>query len=267
VLDHTTGRFEYASAGHPAPLVYDGSTLERLATAGLPIGLRDDEGVDFAVTLAPHSTLVLYTDGLLEFSRDMDEGERRIAGAIRALDVDDSDHLAGAIMKRVLREDEASDDIAILTATLGDLPQRSAYDEREWRFRSSDAHTATVVRHDIGVLVGIWTGREEPFLEGEIVFGELFSNVVRRAPGAVTVRAAATAAGAEIAVSDRGAGFPGAHGAIDPFAENGRGLHLVRALSDAVTIEPGPTGTRITVAFYRPAAARNAGQSSALSNA
>ncbi len=251
VLDTHTGRFEYATAGHPAPLVYDGTKLQRLATSGLPIGLRDDEGVDFALTLPPHCTLVLYTDGLLEFSRDLDDGERRIEAAIRDLDVDDSDHLAGSIMKRVLRDDDPTDDIAILTATLGALAATAPFEDREWRFRSSDARTATLVRHEIGELVAGWTGRDDAFLESELVFGELFSNVVRHAPGAIAVRAAATPNGAELVVSDRGAGFPAVVGAADQFAESGRGLHLVRTLGDSVRIEPSPSGTSITVAFHR----------------
>jgi PAS domain S-box-containing protein len=267
VLDVATGRFDYATAGHPAPLVYDGVHLLRLATAGLPIGLRDDEGVDFAVTLPPHCTLVLYTDGLLEFSRDLDEGERRIEGAIRDLNVDDIDHLAGAIMNRVLLDDQPSDDIAILTATLGERSTTAPDDSREWRFASSDGRTATLVRHAIGELVSAWTGRGDTVLESELVFGELFSNVVRHAPGPVDVRAAATAKGAEIVVIDRGDGCPGAGGPADQFAESGRGLYLVRALADDVRIEPSARGTRITVAFYRPAEARSAGHSSELSSA
>jgi PAS domain S-box-containing protein len=256
VLDVATGRFEYATAGHPAPLVYDGTKLIRLATSGLPIGLRDDEGVDFAITLPPQCTLVLFTDGLLEFSRDLDEGERRIEGAIRALDVNDIDHLAGAIMKRVLLDDQPSDDIAILTATLGDRANATPSDERAWRFASTDARTATLVRHQLGNLIAEWTGREGSFLESELVFGELFSNVVRHAPGPVDVRAAATANGAEIVVTDRGPGCPGVAEMPDAFAESGRGLHLVQAIADDLRIEPVPGGTRITVRFERAAAAR-----------
>ena len=267
VLDTQTGRFEYASAGHPAPLVYDGSKILRLATSGLPIGLRDDEGVDFSLTLPANCTLVLYTDGLLEFSRDLDEGERRIEAAIRELDVNDIDHLAGAIMKRVLLDDEPTDDIAILTATVQGLPLKLPYEAREWRFTSSDARTATHVRHEIGALVARWTAREDTQLESELVFGELFSNVVRHAPGAVDVRAAATANGAEVIVIDGGGGFPVVVPATDEFAESGRGLHLVHALGDAVDIEASSGGTRITVSFHRAEAALSAGSSSALSNA
>ena len=93
VLDTVTGRFAYATAGHPPPLVDDGAGLRRLLGAGLPIGLRDDEGVDFAVRLKAPCTLVMFTDGLMEFARNLDEGERRIEDAIRTLAHEDIDHL------------------------------------------------------------------------------------------------------------------------------------------------------------------------------
>jgi anti-sigma regulatory factor (Ser/Thr protein kinase) len=267
VLDTQTGRFEYATAGHPAPLVYDGARIVALATSGLPIGLRDDEGVDFAVTLPPHCTLVLYTDGLLEFTHDLDEGERRIESAIRELDIADTDHLAGAIMKRVLHEDQPSDDIAILTASIRELPARPAFDTHEWSFRSSDRRTATLVRHHVGRLVEERLGRPESCYESELVFGELFSNVVRHAPGAVHVCLIGTSAGAELVVTDTGSGFPATIGSADQLAETGRGLHLVRALGDTVAIHPGPEGTRIVVGFHRSAAANSTGSNSALSKA
>ena len=78
VLDTQTGRFAYATAGHPPPLLFDGTRVIRLASSGLPIGLREDDGVDFALTLHAPCTLTLFTDGLVEFARDLDEGERRI---------------------------------------------------------------------------------------------------------------------------------------------------------------------------------------------
>ena len=267
VLDTQTGRFEYATAGHPAPLVYDGVTLTRLATSGLPIGLRDSEGVDFSVTLPAQCTLVLFTDGLLEFSRDLDEGERRIETAIRDVGVVERDHLAAAIMNHVLVDDEPSDDIAILTATIHHLPLKSRHEEREWRFASTDGRTATSVRHEIGSLVAGWTGRGDIELESELVFGELFSNVVRHAPGPLEVRVAETDDGAEVVVADTGTGFPTVQHVADEFAESGRGLHLVHELGNEVRIEPSAYGTRITVVFYRAATAFNTGSSSVLSNA
>jgi PAS domain S-box-containing protein len=236
VLDTRTGTFEYATAGHPSPIVYDGHTLVRLTGSGLPIGLRDGEGVDFMLALPPACSIVLYTDGLIEFGRDLADGERRLDAAIRAEGRLAGKGAAGAIMARVLGADEANDDIAILTATIHSLPERSAYDMRGWRFASSDARTAVLVRHEIGELLAAWSGDPEREHAGELVFGEVFSNVVRHAPGIADVRLFTTPQGIELSVADRGDGFTEASAAAGVLAESGRGLQLVRALADDVTI-------------------------------
>jgi serine phosphatase RsbU (regulator of sigma subunit)/anti-sigma regulatory factor (Ser/Thr protein kinase) len=254
VLDTRTGLFEYATAGHPSPVVSDGRSLTRLAGAGLPIGLRDDDGVDFALTLPPACAIVLYTDGLIEFARDLAEGERRLDAAILGQARLRGDGAAAQIMSQVLRDDQATDDIAVLTATIHGLPEPRS-DMRAWRFASDDARTAVMVRHEIGSLVAAWTGDDARRFSAELAFGELFSNVLRHAPGVAGVRVIATARGVELSVNDRGSGFAEPGSPADMFAESGRGLQIVRALCDEVTIERNDYGgTTVCVVFSRAAA-------------
>ncbi|HEY6233498.1 MAG TPA: ATP-binding protein, partial [Candidatus Elarobacter sp.] len=53
-----------------------------------------------------------------------------------------------------------------------------------------------------------------------------------------------------LVVEDAGPGFTHAERGLDPYAETGRGLGLVRALSDGVQIESTALGgTRVTVTF------------------
>jgi len=251
VLDPVTGRFAYATAGHPPPLLDDGAGLRKLPSSGLPIGLRDDEGVDFALRLRAPCTLVMFTDGLMEFARDLDDGERRIEAAIRTLAREDIEHLAAALMKAVLGDDEPTDDIAILTVTIDRFAAELPGDEREWRFVSNDYRTGALVRREVRELIAGWTGREETRFASELAFGELIANAVRHAPGAVRVLASTDPAGtASVMVEDAGPGFTPHERGIDPYAETGRGLGLVRAVSDGVRIEPTPFGgTRVTVTF------------------
>lgn len=250
LLDRATGEFRYATAGHPSPLVFHSHGLTRLSSSGLPIGLRDDEGVDFSIVLEPGSTIVLFTDGLMEFARDLVDGERRIEEAITELAGGNTEHLASSIMTQVLGDDQATDDIAILTATLGDAPATVRSPVHSWRFHSTDARTAVLIRHEIGTLVARWTGREDARYESELAFGELFSNVVRHAPGIVLAQARPAGDGAELVVTDWGAGLSSGPEAPDMFAESGRGLQLVSAISAGVDIETGPdAGTTITVRF------------------
>jgi PAS domain S-box-containing protein len=251
VLDPVTGRFAYATAGHPPPLIDDGRDLRKLASSGLPIGLRDDEGVDFALRLRAPCTLVMFTDGLMEFARDLDDGERRIEDAIRTLAREDIDHLAAALMKAVLGDDEPTDDIAILTVTIDRFTAELPGDEREWRFVSSDYRTGALVRREVRELIASWTGREDTRFASELAFGELIANAVRHAPGALRVLASSDLVGTtSLVVEDSGPGFTHEERGVDPYAETGRGLGLVRAVSDGVRIEPTPVGgTRVTVTF------------------
>lgn len=256
VLDPVTGRFAYATAGHPPPLVDDGHELRRLPGAGLPIGLRDEQGVDFALRLHAPCTLVMFTDGLMEFARDLDAGEQRIEDAIRSLAREDIDHLAAALMKEVLGDDEPTDDIAILTVTVERFAADLPGDEREWRFMSDDARTGAAARREIGALVTDWTGRADVAYTSELAFGELVANAVRYAPGPVRVIASTDGDGsASLVVEDTGEGFTHAEREFDPYAETGRGLGLVRAVADDVKIEPMVRGgTRVTVTFHGAAA-------------
>ncbi|HEY0614685.1 MAG TPA: ATP-binding SpoIIE family protein phosphatase, partial [Candidatus Elarobacter sp.] len=256
VLDPVTGRFAYATAGHPPPLLVDRRGVRRLPSAGLPIGLRDDEGVDFALRLQAPCTLMMYTDGLLEFARDIDAAEQRIETAVRSLVRDDIDHLAGALMKDVLGDDEPTDDIAILTVTIARFAAEIPGEENEWRFASDDRRTGANARREAGDLIERWTGRDDARFAGELAFGELVANAVRHAPGFVHVLASTDGDGvAQLVVEDGGAGFTPHGGLPDSFAESGRGLALVRSVAEDVRIERSARGgTRVTVTFGVPAA-------------
>lgn len=257
VLDPVSGMFSYATAGHPPPLLDERDSLRRLPSGGLPIGLRDDEGVDFGLRLHAPSTLVLYTDGLIEFARDIAEGERRIDAAMHALAHEGTDHLAAALMKAVLGEDEPTDDIAILTVTIDRFAHRLPGEEREWRFSTSDARTGANVRREIGGLIAAWTGREDARFGAELTFGELIANALRHAPGSVHVTVSSDAEGnATLVVEDSGSGFALKERRPDPYAESGRGLMLVRGVADRLTIEPAlGGGTRVSATFLRRAPA------------
>ncbi len=63
-----SGRLEYASAGHPYPFVVGASgEVEMLKSPGIPLGMKERPGVAGAETvLVPGSSLVLYTDGIVE---------------------------------------------------------------------------------------------------------------------------------------------------------------------------------------------------------
>lgn len=68
VLDDTTGRFTYASAGHEPPIVRRAAgSFETLSPTGIVLGaMRDMAYQDNEAVFAPGDAFLLYTDGLSE---------------------------------------------------------------------------------------------------------------------------------------------------------------------------------------------------------
>jgi sigma-B regulation protein RsbU (phosphoserine phosphatase) len=68
VIDVSTGRFRYVTAGHPSPVLLPrGGPPAVVAGAGLPIGMFDHASYEEAsLTLEPGDRLYFYTDGVIE---------------------------------------------------------------------------------------------------------------------------------------------------------------------------------------------------------
>lgn len=116
IVDMGKCTVEYTSAGHPPPLMRsaDGTIVE-LSRTGLPLGLRGrDEPGSETVTIASGSMLVLYTDGLIEHSRDIIVGERALHDVLARLQRTD-DAMAAHTIKDALICGPTPDDVAILT--------------------------------------------------------------------------------------------------------------------------------------------------------
>jgi hypothetical protein len=108
----------YASAGHPPPLVRSASgEVSALPGNGLPLGLRSmhpNPPVEpHVMHLDDFSLLVLYTDGLIESTRDIEAGEALVRAALAQDDVWSADNPAASIADYVLNE--VVDDVAVLT--------------------------------------------------------------------------------------------------------------------------------------------------------
>jgi len=77
VLNCENGRFHYARAAHPAPMMLDGkgATMNVPIKPGQPLGLFGNLPIDEErITIPPGGTLLLFTDGLNE-ACDIDENE------------------------------------------------------------------------------------------------------------------------------------------------------------------------------------------------
>jgi serine phosphatase RsbU (regulator of sigma subunit) len=117
VIDPRDGAVRYSSAGHPPAIVAqaDGGTCFLEAASALPLAVVADVGRPEAeVVLPAGSTLLLYTDGLVE-RRDeaMDEGMTRAVEVVTGGRHLPPEELAELLTKRLL-EDAPDDDVAFL---------------------------------------------------------------------------------------------------------------------------------------------------------
>ncbi|RSS82269.1 SpoIIE family protein phosphatase [Streptomyces sp. WAC06614] len=117
VHDPATGGCLVARAGHPPPAVVsaDGRVTFLDGPAGPPLGTGGREFHAEEVPLPPGSLLALYTDGLIEArDRDLDQGMRLLAGALRRLHRP-LEEICDGILAQLL-PDPAQDDVAVLLA-------------------------------------------------------------------------------------------------------------------------------------------------------
>ena len=121
IYDPRLQSFTFASAGHPGPVLRrpDGR-IEELSSPGTLLGMRNGDEADTVTLDIPHgSALVFVTDGLLEATRDLDDGVLRLNSAMRSEDVWAADNCAHALVTYVLAGQPATDDVAVLVAEFG----------------------------------------------------------------------------------------------------------------------------------------------------
>jgi PAS domain S-box-containing protein len=242
VIDPASGTMTYATAGHPTPFVRatDG-TIRRLPGRGLPLGLREGHHQPATtIALPPGSLTVFFTDGLVEATRDIDDGERRLVDALGDPAVAEGRAPAAALVARVL--DEAiRDDVAVLTVRVADtVGARGAWTVR-WSFDARESARAHDVR-DAVVETLVSFGTNVDLAAAQLVFAELAGNAVRHAPGTIDVVLRWDDPSAPVLeVIDDGPGFTVPETLPAPESESGRGLYLVSQLTREFTVtkEPG----------------------------
>ncbi len=121
IYDDRADTVTIASAGHAGPVIrYPDGTSEHFSISGMMLGLRDTEATEtIAFSVPSGSTLVFFTDGLTEATRDSFEGTRRLLEAVRSESVCTARKPAQVIVDRVLAGAPARDDIAVLVVRIG----------------------------------------------------------------------------------------------------------------------------------------------------
>jgi serine phosphatase RsbU (regulator of sigma subunit) len=116
-------RLRWANAGHPPPVLVDPAGGVRLlgeATGDLLLGVDPEcARAEREVTVAAGSTLLLYTDGLVERrDRSIDEGLDRLVALLGGLADRTPDEVCDAVLTGMLVQ-TPQDDVALVAVRLG----------------------------------------------------------------------------------------------------------------------------------------------------
>ncbi len=258
VLHTGTGALRWARAGHPPPLIVGPAGARFLDDAhGAVLGLLDPPPfTEATTTIAPGSSVILYTDGLVERRGEViDDGLDRLvavggphhAAAPAELLTAVLDHALG----RAGAHDRAGapDDVALIVARLLPAPLHQ-------RLRARPEQLA-VVRRTIEAWSAAAALPRNLTEDLQLAIGEAVTNSVEHAfagrdPGWFSYRIDQVGDGrVHVEISDDGCWRPVPAEA----GYRGRGLAMIGALGQDVMIDTGGPGTRIGFTLAAPATA------------
>jgi PAS domain S-box-containing protein len=240
VIDPVAATLSYAGAGHPPPyLRKPNGALDSVECGGPPLGVPGVDTVRTIVTpFQPGSMLVLYTDGLIESTHNVIEGDLRLQAALSNPTIFKAEKPAVALRNALLGEG-AADDVAILV-----VESLASVAARRWTFDVRDADDARRVREQVLEQLRKGSYPQNRLSTAELILAELTGNVFRHAAGPSQVVLEWDNERAPILhVIDVGPGFRfDAKPQPDLFAESGRGLYLVSSLAADVKVSQRQDG-------------------------
>ena len=241
VIDAEEGRLRLASAGHPPPLVIgpDGEAFFAEGPAGSPLGVVPFPTYEEAtIPLAPGSTVLLYTDGMVERTdASLSDGLDWLKGFAAGVQAH-PDELCGALLTAGFRDVPPRDDVALLAVRLEPVP----VDRMELSFRAEPESLAPM-RRALGRWLRAAGASDAETYETLVAAGEACANAVAHAypagEASYLVEARRLDGVIDIQVRDFGSWRPPRAGS------QGRGLGLIEELMDEVEIDRGTAGTTL----------------------
>jgi PAS domain S-box-containing protein len=245
-IDTVTGEMTYSSAGHiPALFAVAGAAPHMLTDAtSVPLAVQKaDARPEASKILLPRSTLMLYTDGLVERRDDLiDNGIERAGQVLADMIEFPAEAVADTVLDRMAPADGFDDDVAIVVYRRPPAPLQI------------EVLATPDQLSDIRAQLGNWlraTGIPDD-LAGDIVLvvNEACTNSIEhgyrnRTPGRMVVHVQAKGRGISIRITDFGSWkLPDANPRV-----RGRGVPLMRAVSGDVTLDGTSTGTTVTMNF------------------
>ncbi|MFD5827425.1 SpoIIE family protein phosphatase [Lentzea sp. NPDC060358] len=245
VFDPALGELCWASAGHPSPVVVDAAGARPLTEKiGAVLGASGSATPpQHSTHLPPGASVVLYTDGLVERRGEvLDEGVHRLVEAVRTASRLAPPLMVQRIVDRVLSDEGRADDVALVVARHlpAALHRRLPAEPHEL---SALRHTATTWADDAGL-------SDDAVYDLELALGEAAANVVDHAyptgGGTFDTTLEWTGRGVRVTVADQGRWRP----APADKGDRGRGLAMIKALSDSADLDATAEGT--TIRFHVP---------------
>jgi anti-sigma regulatory factor (Ser/Thr protein kinase) len=249
VLSPPFSEFRVCSAGHLPPIIADGESDARLlkVVQTPPLGvLADIDPSTLRCPLQDGSTIVLYTDGLVERRGELiTEGLERLRASVRC---ESPERLCGEVMDSLIGQYVPDDDVALLilqVSVMAEAEEPSPVPAAGGSVARSDlfaCNPASVkaARHFVEECVELLGLRSLPDIQ--LMVSELATNAVVHSAAQfdVTIERLNERA-ARVEVRDFGAGLP-QYLKRGSMAERGRGLQIIDLLAETWGIDSRPGG-------------------------
>ena len=252
ILNTETGEFCYSCAGHlPAVLAAPHSEPTLLSDArSVPLAVsRKRSRPQSFVVLPPGSTLMLYTDGLVERREvSIDDGIARVSETVAGGLNLPVDGVADAVLSAMAPPTGYDDDIAIVVYRQPYAPLKIE--------KTAAAGQLSDIRHRVAAWLRGAAIPEGTIADIVLAVNEAAANSIEHAyrghkPAKVRVEGENDGARVHVRIVDKGSWKPAP---ADP-GVRGRGLLLIRAVSDWLEMECTPSGTTVNMSFRLPAVA------------
>jgi PAS domain S-box-containing protein len=244
ILDVERSTFRYSCAGHPPPAVAPFNGVAKyIEGGGIPMGVEFDAAFPaHEIKLEPYATLLLYTDGLIEFDRNIERESGRLLEALSERVHDTSSDGAGKLLRHVLNNRQL-DDIAVLSATI--LPARPGTVELKL---PAAPLSATIARRFVSRYARVARLGPERTFDLVLAVGEAVANAVEHAyrggTGDFVLRLSTSEGKIFGEVQDLGTWREGR-----PSPERGRGLAILRATTRRLELNRTSRGTLVAFAI------------------
>lgn len=247
LYDPATGVLRYSCAGHPAPILVSGRGRPvPLPGGGLLVGLgMRPASSDWTLTLGSGSSCYFFTDGLLEYSRDIVAGERALFAALERLHASSRPPSAEDLHHSIFAEVHNTDDAATLVMHRERAPEDSLV--LSYSAVPQFAPLAREVLRSFATNLGFSNDSLFDFLAAT---GEAIANAIEHGSHeeASSFDISAHLVGDSVIVDINNHGH---WRVFTPREERGRGIPIMRACTRAVEVSSTHERTSVRLTFKR----------------